>query len=161
MRDRKRAHAIRDTRGPPERAVDRIRSRENSAAGEKSDQKTCQSRREGTNFGGSAKGMRVARTLPVRPTANREREGLMPEWLAWIIVGLVAGLLASFVMGGVGFGIIGDIVIGILGAFVGAWIFNALDIGSPAGGLLGTIIVAFVGAVVLLFILRLLRRTAT
>jgi uncharacterized membrane protein YeaQ/YmgE (transglycosylase-associated protein family) len=79
------------------------------------------------------------------------------ELLTWIIVGLIAGVLASLVMGG-GFGIIGDIIVGILGAFVGAWIFGALGVGSPFGGLAGTIFVAFIGAVVLLFLVRLVRR---
>jgi len=77
--------------------------------------------------------------------------------LAWIIVGLVAGVLASLVMGGTGYGIIGDIIIGIVGAFVGGWLFSLLGVSSPWGGLPGTIFVAFVGAVVLLFVLRLLR----
>jgi uncharacterized membrane protein YeaQ/YmgE (transglycosylase-associated protein family) len=78
------------------------------------------------------------------------------ELLAWIIVGLIAGVLASLVVGG-GFGIIGDIVIGIVGAFVGGWLFRALGVSSPFGGLAGTIFVAFVGAVVLLLILRAVR----
>ena len=77
--------------------------------------------------------------------------------LTWLIVGLVAGLLASFVMGGTGYGIIGDIIIGIIGAFVGSWIFQKLGTASPFGGLGGVIFVAFVGAVVLLFVLRLIR----
>ena len=76
--------------------------------------------------------------------------------LTWLIVGLVAGVLASFVMGG-GFGLIGDIIIGILGAFVGGWLFSRLGVSSPVGGLAGTILVAFVGAVVLLFVIRLIR----
>ena len=80
------------------------------------------------------------------------------DLLTWIIVGLVAGVLASLVVGG-GFGIIGDIVIGIVGAFVGGWIFSKLGIESPWGGLAGTIFVAFIGAVVLLFLLRLIRRS--
>ena len=70
------------------------------------------------------------------------------DLLTWLIVGLVAGLLASFVMGE-GFGIIG--------AFVGAWLFGVLGVSSPLGGLAGTILVAFIGAVVLLFILRMIR----
>ncbi len=70
-------------------------------------------------------------------------------FLTWIVVGLVAGVLASLVMGGTGYGLIGDIIIGIAGAFIG---------GSPFGGLPGIIFVAFVGAVVLLFALRLIRR---
>lgn len=77
--------------------------------------------------------------------------------LTWLIVGLIAGVLASIVMGS-GYGIIGDIVIGIVGAFIGGWIFSKLGVNTPFGGLPGTIFTAFVGAVVLLFVLRLLRR---
>jgi len=80
------------------------------------------------------------------------------DLLTWLLVGLVAGVLASFVMGGTGLGLIGDIIIGICGAFVGGWIFNALKLTNPMGGLPGTILVAFVGVVVLLFIIRVLRR---
>lgn len=79
------------------------------------------------------------------------------DFLTWIVVGLVAGLLASFVMGGTGLGIIGDIIIGICGAFVGGWVFGMLGINNPLSGIPGTILVAFVGAVLLLAIIRLLR----
>jgi uncharacterized membrane protein YeaQ/YmgE (transglycosylase-associated protein family) len=79
------------------------------------------------------------------------------DLLTWCIVGLVAGVLASLVMGGTGFGIIGDIIIGIVGAFIGGWIFRSLGVNSPMGGLAGVIFVAFIGAVVLIFILRLIR----
>ncbi|HEU5186297.1 MAG TPA: GlsB/YeaQ/YmgE family stress response membrane protein [Gemmatimonadaceae bacterium] len=81
------------------------------------------------------------------------------DLLTWIIVGLVAGVLASLVVGG-GFGILADIIIGIAGAFVGAWLFRALGVSSPFGGLAGTIFIAFVGAAVLLLILRLIRGRA-
>lgn len=77
--------------------------------------------------------------------------------LTWLIVGLVAGLLASFVVKG-GYGLLGDIVIGILGAFVVGWLFRQLGWSTPFEGLAGTIFVAFIGAVVLLLILRLIRR---
>ena len=80
------------------------------------------------------------------------------DLLTWIIVGLVAGVLASLVMGGTGYGIIGDIIIGVVGAFIGGWIFRSLGVSSPFGGLAGVIFVAFIGAVVLLFILRLINR---
>lgn len=79
------------------------------------------------------------------------------DLLTWVIVGLVAGVLASLVMGGTGYGIIGDIIIGIVGAFVGGWLFRSLGITSPMGGLAGIIFVAFIGAMVLIFILRLIR----
>jgi uncharacterized membrane protein YeaQ/YmgE (transglycosylase-associated protein family) len=78
------------------------------------------------------------------------------DLLTWLIVGLVAGVLASLVAGG-GYGLIGDIIIGIVGAFIGGWIFSRLGVSTPFGGLAGTIFVAFIGAVVLLFLLRLIR----
>ncbi|MFY9826106.1 MAG: GlsB/YeaQ/YmgE family stress response membrane protein [Thermoanaerobaculia bacterium] len=77
--------------------------------------------------------------------------------LTWIIVGLIAGVLASLVAKG-GFGIVGDIIIGIVGAFVGSWIFRQMHWHTPFSGLAGVIFVAFIGAVVLIFILRLIRR---
>jgi uncharacterized membrane protein YeaQ/YmgE (transglycosylase-associated protein family) len=77
--------------------------------------------------------------------------------LTWIIVGLVAGVLASLVMGGTGYGLVGDIIIGIAGAFVGGWVFARLGVTAPFGGLAGVIFTAFIGALVLLFLLRLIR----
>jgi uncharacterized membrane protein YeaQ/YmgE (transglycosylase-associated protein family) len=76
--------------------------------------------------------------------------------LVWAVVGLIAGWLASAVVGG-GYGVVGDIVVGVVGAFIGSWIFRSLGAGVPFGGLAGTIVVAFVGAVVLLLVLRALR----
>jgi uncharacterized membrane protein YeaQ/YmgE (transglycosylase-associated protein family) len=78
------------------------------------------------------------------------------DLLTWLIVGLVAGVLASMVVGG-GYGLIGDIIIGVLGAFVGGWIFRQLGVGVPISGLGGIILVAFIGACVLLFLLRVIR----
>jgi uncharacterized membrane protein YeaQ/YmgE (transglycosylase-associated protein family) len=77
--------------------------------------------------------------------------------LIWIIVGLVAGVLASMVVGG-GYGLLGDIIVGIVGSFVGGWIFTKMGWGTPFGGLAGTIFIAFIGAIVLLLLLRLIRR---
>jgi uncharacterized membrane protein YeaQ/YmgE (transglycosylase-associated protein family) len=79
--------------------------------------------------------------------------------LIWCVIGLIAGWLASAVVGG-GFGVIGDIIVGVVGAFLGSMLFRALHIGTPFGGLAGTIFVAFIGAVVLLLLLRLIRRAA-
>jgi uncharacterized membrane protein YeaQ/YmgE (transglycosylase-associated protein family) len=76
--------------------------------------------------------------------------------ITWLIVGLVAGVLASLVMGD-GFGLIGDIIIGIVGAFVGGWVFREAGWSTPFGGLAGTIAVAFVGAVIVLGLLRVIR----
>ena len=78
------------------------------------------------------------------------------DLLTWIIVGLVAGLLASFVVGGVG--LLGDIVIGMVGSVLGSWLFRALHIRNPINGMAGTIFVAFIGAVLLLVLVRAVRR---
>ena len=77
--------------------------------------------------------------------------------LLWVVVGLVAGWLASKLAGG-GLGLIGETLLGIAGAFIGGLIVRALHVNTPFSGLPGTIFVAFVGAVVLLLIFRLLRR---
>lgn len=78
--------------------------------------------------------------------------------LVWfILIGLVAGWLAGVIVKGGGFGVIGDIIVGVLGAVIGGYLFGALGVGT--GGLLGALFVATVGAVILIFILRLLRRT--
>jgi len=71
----------------------------------------------------------------------------------WLIVGLIAGFLASRVMRGGGYGIVGDIVAGLVGAFIGGWLFGILGI-STGGGLLGSIIVAFIGACIFIALLR-------
>jgi uncharacterized membrane protein YeaQ/YmgE (transglycosylase-associated protein family) len=78
-------------------------------------------------------------------------------FLAWIVVGLIAGWLAGLVMKGGGYGMIVDLILGILGGFLGGWIFGHLGI-WPGGGMIGSIFVAFVGAVILVAITRLLKR---
>ena len=74
-----------------------------------------------------------------------------------IVVGLIAGWLAGQVMRGGGYGLLVDIVLGILGGVVGGWLFGVLGI-WPGGGMIGSIIVAFVGAVILVWITRVLKR---
>jgi uncharacterized membrane protein YeaQ/YmgE (transglycosylase-associated protein family) len=78
-------------------------------------------------------------------------------FIAWIVVGLIAGWLAGQVMKGGGYGVVVDIVLGILGGVIGGWVFNMLGI-WPGGGMIGAIIVAFVGAVILVAISRALKR---
>jgi len=76
----------------------------------------------------------------------------------WLIIGGVAGWLAgSFVKGG-GFGLIGDVVVGIVGAIVGGWLAGALGI-SIGSGLIASLVTATLGAVLLIVILRTVRRT--
>lgn len=77
--------------------------------------------------------------------------------LIWfLLVGLIAGWLAGLVMRGGGYGLIGDMIVGVIGAILGGWLFGALGIGF--GGLIGAIVTAFVGAVILILILRAIRR---
>jgi uncharacterized membrane protein YeaQ/YmgE (transglycosylase-associated protein family) len=73
-------------------------------------------------------------------------------WL--IIIGAIAGWLAGQFMRGNGFGLLGDIVVGIIGAFIGGYLFRAVGV-EIGHGLIGSLIVAFVGAVLLLFVVRL------
>ena len=77
--------------------------------------------------------------------------------ITWLVVGLVAGALASALVRGGGFGLVGDIVLGIAGAVVGGWTFHELGWQPPFAGVAGTIAVAFAGAVIVLAGLRLLR----
>jgi uncharacterized membrane protein YeaQ/YmgE (transglycosylase-associated protein family) len=74
--------------------------------------------------------------------------------LWWILIGLVAGWLTGKVMKGSGFGVIGDIVIGILGALAGGFLFSKLGF-AGSGGLFYSIFVAFLGAVILTWLFRL------
>jgi uncharacterized membrane protein YeaQ/YmgE (transglycosylase-associated protein family) len=77
--------------------------------------------------------------------------------IAMLIVGAIAGWLAGKLVRGFGFGLIWNIVIGIIGAFIGVWLLNQLHV-SPAEGFLGSIVNATIGAVVLLVIIGLIRR---
>lgn len=78
--------------------------------------------------------------------------------LAWIIVGLIAGWLAGLVMRGSGYGILVDLILGIVGALVGGFLASALfKVPDPISGFnLTTLIVAFIGAVVVVAIVRAL-----
>ena len=67
------------------------------------------------------------------------------------------GWLAGMLVKGGGFGLIGDLVVGVVGAFLGGFLFGALGI-SGGGGFIGSLVVATIGAVVLLFIVRLIKR---
>jgi uncharacterized membrane protein YeaQ/YmgE (transglycosylase-associated protein family) len=79
--------------------------------------------------------------------------------LSWIIVGLIAGWLAGLVMRGVGFGLIGNIIIGIVGGLIGGWLATSLlKIEAGLTGInLSSILTAFAGAVILIFILQIIR----
>ena len=73
-----------------------------------------------------------------------------------LLIGAVAGWLAGKVMKGKGFGLIGNIVVGIVGAVVGGWLLGALGV-SIGGGTIGSLITALVGAIVLLVVVGLFK----
>ena len=73
-----------------------------------------------------------------------------------LLIGAVAGWLAGQIMRGGGLGLLGNIVVGVIGALIGGWLFGVL--GIAVGGLIGSIIAATVGAIILLALLRLIKR---
>jgi uncharacterized membrane protein YeaQ/YmgE (transglycosylase-associated protein family) len=76
--------------------------------------------------------------------------------LWFIIIGIIAGWLAGKIMRGGGFGLLGDLVIGIIGALIGGFVFGALGLSS--NGLIGSLVTATVGAMILLFLIHLIKR---
>jgi uncharacterized membrane protein YeaQ/YmgE (transglycosylase-associated protein family) len=86
---------------------------------------------------------------------SHTRRGIIMGLLGWLIVGLIAGVLAKWAVPGEGpGGILGDIIVGIVGAFIGGWVFNFFGHVGVTGINLGSIVVAFIGAVILLYIIR-------
>ncbi len=90
-------------------------------------------------------------TAPVLAQVNLEPG----NWLAWIVIGLIAGAVAARVVAGRGFGCIADIVVGIAGAIIGGFLLGSLFGATGTVHFWGSIIVAFIGAVVLLAVLKL------
>ncbi len=77
--------------------------------------------------------------------------------LLWfLLIGLIAGWLAGVIMKGSGYGVIGDIIIGILGAFIGGHVLGWLGVATY--GLVGSLLTALLGAIILIFIVRLIKR---
>jgi uncharacterized membrane protein YeaQ/YmgE (transglycosylase-associated protein family) len=79
--------------------------------------------------------------------------------LLWAVVGIVAGWLAGFAMKGGGYGLLGDLIVGLIGALVGGFIFSLF--GAEYGGLVGSILVAFIGACILIAVVRFVSRGRT
>jgi uncharacterized membrane protein YeaQ/YmgE (transglycosylase-associated protein family) len=77
--------------------------------------------------------------------------------IAWLIIGAVAGWLAGLIVRGGGYGIIGDIVVGIIGSVLFGWLFGASGM-MMGSGMIGSIVAAVIGAVILIFALRLISR---
>jgi uncharacterized membrane protein YeaQ/YmgE (transglycosylase-associated protein family) len=78
------------------------------------------------------------------------------DLIIFLLIGALAGWLAGVIMKGGGFGLIGDIVVGVLGSFLGGWLLPKL--GLSIGGDFGGFITAVIGAVILLFIVRLIKK---
>ena len=79
--------------------------------------------------------------------------------LIFLVIGAIAGWLAGIIVKGYGFGLVGNVVVGVIGSFLGGWLFNRFDL-LQGDGLIGALAGATIGAVILLFLLRLVRRAA-
>jgi len=76
--------------------------------------------------------------------------------LIFLAIGTLAGFLAGHIWKGRGFGLVGDLIVGVLGSFIGVWLFAQLNISSA--GILGLLIAAIIGALILLYLVRLVKR---
>ena len=80
------------------------------------------------------------------------------EFLWFILIGIAAGWLAGQFMKGGGYGLVGDLIVGVIGALLGGWLFGLAGIATA--GLIGQLVVATIGAIVLILLLRLLKKKA-
>ena len=78
------------------------------------------------------------------------------EFLWFILIGIAAGWLAGQMLKGGGYGLVGDLIVGVIGALLGGWLFGLA--GIAAGGLIGQLVVATIGAIVLILVLRLIKK---
>ena len=81
---------------------------------------------------------------------------MYPSLLGWIVIGIIAGWITGKLMRGAGYGILMDLILGLIGAVIGGWIFGTLGILSY--GFLGSLAAATVGAIILVAIVRIIRR---
>jgi uncharacterized membrane protein YeaQ/YmgE (transglycosylase-associated protein family) len=103
-------------------------------------------------------GVDVSRLFPSTSIAKEEFMDLT-GLVIFLLIGAVAGWLAGVVLKGGGFGLIGNIIAGVVGSFVGGWLFKTLGI-SIGSGLVSTIATAAIGAIVVLLVVGLIRRAA-
>ena len=92
-----------------------------------------------------------------QPSARGRKRITLEALLIILVIGAVAGWLAGQIVRGMGFGLIGNIVVGIVGAFIAGWLLPRIGI-VIGGGMLGSIINATIGAVILLVIIGLIKR---
>jgi len=86
-----------------------------------------------------------------------ESTNILVSLIVWIVVGGIAGWLASNIVKGGGYGLAGNVVLGIVGAVVAGWILPAIGLGL-GGGIIGAIISAMIGAIIVLLIISLIKR---
>lgn len=77
--------------------------------------------------------------------------------LIMLLIGAIAGWLAGMVVKGMGFGLIGNIIVGVIGSFIGGWLFAQFGVGI-GGGIIGSIIASTVGAIVLLLVIKVIKK---
>jgi uncharacterized membrane protein YeaQ/YmgE (transglycosylase-associated protein family) len=99
----------------------------------------------------------MERTKTAAPTGS-EVMPIDPQTLIiWLVIGAIAGWLAGQIMTGFGFGLVGNIILGIIGALVAGWLLPRIGL-YIGGGIIGDIINALIGAIVVLFVIGLLKR---
>jgi uncharacterized membrane protein YeaQ/YmgE (transglycosylase-associated protein family) len=81
--------------------------------------------------------------------------------ISWIIIGLIAGFLAGKIMRGTGYGVVGDIIVGLVGALVGGFLANLLIPGEPNAGFIGSIIISLLGACLFVWLTRMFTGSRT
>src|SRR6516225_9462523 len=92
------------------------------------------------------------------PHKQASEGGPTMEFLWFILIGIAAGWLAGQIMKGGGYGLVGDLIVGVIGALLGGWLFGLAGIASA--GLIGQLVVATIGAIVLILLLRLIKKKA-
>ncbi|HPE20727.1 GlsB/YeaQ/YmgE family stress response membrane protein [Candidatus Mcinerneyibacteriota bacterium] len=79
--------------------------------------------------------------------------------LVWfLLIGLAAGWLAGRIMKGKGFGLIGDLIVGVVGAILGGWLFSDVLKVNMGAGIIPSLVVALIGAIILIWIIRLIKK---
>jgi uncharacterized membrane protein YeaQ/YmgE (transglycosylase-associated protein family) len=76
--------------------------------------------------------------------------------LLFLVIGVLAGFLAGKIMKGSGYGLVGDLIVGVIGSFIGVWVFGLF--GIVVGGILGLLVASIVGALLLLYVVRLVKK---
>ncbi len=113
--------------------------------------------RHGHSYGSINEAPRLGMPIERRNLQITRHGETVMQFIWFLLIGIAAGWLAGQIMKGGGFGIVGDLVVGVIGALLGGWLFGLVGVGM--GGLLGQLVVATVGAIVLLLLLRLIRKS--